>query len=425
MGSGVSTSSNFHLPEIVDYDDVENNNNNNNGTSSTSPIVKDKKSYPTVGECIKHTILGNYSILYKNLHPINPLSLTTSEVHSVLVQAAMFGRLDIIELFTQIKSAQPTSSQFRPRIGKLDDSNSGKLPLHEASQRAKTDAVELLLAAKQLPTEKDTLGQTALHKACNSSDVGGDRQVTVATLLHVMDADDVNVGDERGNTALHFAAQNNNMKLCEMLLSSGAIATRRNNRRKSPGQAATDLNFLELGNALESGLKKYVNALRRNGEIKARKRNSKRESSNSLVDVDVDKMMEIWNCFFENAMKSPINKKKISPRVVVYDPTNYSPVRARRTNVNEYKNEFLATKVRPGRPPGEPSNVTMDPPHAHRLTPPHLTPRRSLAAVFSENFRRNPQQNLLLLRGNERVFLGRPERRLLHSEEVPKVPPAQ
>ena len=66
MGSGVSTS-NFHLPEIVDYDDVE-NNNNNNGTSSTSPIVKDKKSYPTVGECIKHTILGNYSILYKNLH---------------------------------------------------------------------------------------------------------------------------------------------------------------------------------------------------------------------------------------------------------------------------------------------------------------------------------------------------------------------
>lgn len=62
------------------------------------------------------------------------------------------------------------------------------------------------------PNSRDTNHQTALHLAC-----GVYANLEIASLL-VENKADVNIQEKKGNTPLHFAAQQGNLSLCKLLL---------------------------------------------------------------------------------------------------------------------------------------------------------------------------------------------------------------
>jgi len=329
-------------------------------------IRKDRLLPISLDNCVTLAKEGEYSTLSKKfLMAETPLPI--SDIDSLLCNAAGFGHLDVVELLLQAR-AKTGARKNRPRIGRVGDKQGGKLPLHEAAKMAQSDVVDLLLSLRHfLPHLPDAQGQTALHKACNSSQQDDERQITVATLLHHMDEEDINTKDSRGNTSLHLAAANNNIRICEMLVEKGANNRLRNHRKKSPGQIAIEGNFEELGNALESGLIQYIKKLRRQRSIHKKKKQSKSIRSSVCAGgggMNMETAMAIWNVFFENAVNnfncSDNPKKRIDkqqPGQSSYDPRNYTMVMSttkssnevrklkQNTNVYEYKNEFLLGEV--------------------------------------------------------------------------------
>jgi hypothetical protein len=109
-------------------------------------------------------------------------------------------------------------------LNSIDDN--GRAPLHWACQSGNISAMKSLLEAGADPNIKDGDGQTPLMTASYRGD-----RTCVAVLLNTT-ACMVNATDNRGSTALHFAARSPSScasDLVKMLLCHGAAATHPNN----------------------------------------------------------------------------------------------------------------------------------------------------------------------------------------------------
>ncbi|XP_040382364.1 ankyrin repeat-containing protein At5g02620-like [Oryza brachyantha] len=110
--------------------------------------------------------------------------------------------------------------------------NEMQTPLHIAAREGLADVVDKILEKPWVPEKfvsADSVSGTFLHQAV----LGGHTRV-VDILLRKKEADLIDLTDDAGNTALHFAAQKNDKMMVRMLLKQRAeLAHRRNGRQQS------------------------------------------------------------------------------------------------------------------------------------------------------------------------------------------------
>ena len=114
----------------------------------------------------------------------------------------------------------------------------GKTALHYAAHNGAADAVKCLLAARADPNARDAAGRSALMYAVfpeeEGAEEGGDPEMQHRTAKELLGAHaDVALADERGCSALHFAAQHGVPKIIALLVAAKAsiAATDREGRR--------------------------------------------------------------------------------------------------------------------------------------------------------------------------------------------------
>lgn len=143
----------------------------------------------------------------------------------------------------------------------LVQDKSGKNVLHVAQIQGYTQVIKILLfhpSARQLCEQYDSSGATALH---NMSKWGALFSNEVSLLKKIMDVSDVGAVDEKGNTALHEAAQWDNMSAAvELVVKSDVHA--RNNEGNTPLHLAA----LEGNERMVWMLKEYTSVKQVNNE---------------------------------------------------------------------------------------------------------------------------------------------------------------
>lgn len=128
-----------------------------------------------------------------------------------LLEEAKYKNLDIIDL----------TDQF------------GYSALHESAMWAHVDIIEILLENNANVALKNAAGETALHWAV----MNGHEQV-VSTLLHHGESDP-NERQNKGKTALHLAAEKNDVNITKMLLRAGSDCNIKDQNKKTPSDVAS------------------------------------------------------------------------------------------------------------------------------------------------------------------------------------------
>ncbi len=124
-------------------------------------------------------------------------------------------------------------NNFDPNITSED----GVTPLHTASGQQKSSIVQILLTAGANPNAKTESGATPLMRSIGYR-IG---QLQTLQLLVEFGAD-INAVDTDGWTPLMYGAVNNDVKVCEWLISKGAKLTIKNNEGQSALAIATKYN---------------------------------------------------------------------------------------------------------------------------------------------------------------------------------------
>jgi len=155
-------------------------------------------------------------------------------------------------------------------------------PLHIASELGAIDSLEILLSAGFDWSSVDRQGQTPLHY-CSKLDTGNASLCT--TLLCLQGKKRIiNIKDKNGNEAIHIAVLNNNINVTRTLLEYGANI----NSPNKEGKTAKDIAYnLKLNN--------IISLFKSNGVPASSKKESR--------PIDSERIMAVWEKFFENAMK--------------------------------------------------------------------------------------------------------------------------
>lgn len=109
--------------------------------------------------------------------------------------------------------------------------SNGQIPLHRAAQLGHTDVVKALLEAGSNPNTLDGSSLTPLMYAA----ISGQKDAALALANH--NETNINFQNERGNTALMIAVQNNQLEIAQALIAKGANP----NIQNKEGQTALDL----------------------------------------------------------------------------------------------------------------------------------------------------------------------------------------
>ncbi|MBI5037011.1 ankyrin repeat domain-containing protein [Candidatus Micrarchaeota archaeon] len=110
---------------------------------------------------------------------------------------------------------------------------SKRTPLHYAAYLGRGSAVaKLLLEHGAYPNAKDHQGYTPLHSAAMSMDYSEEM------VKQLLERAEVNAADREGNTPLHSAMWRGPVDLANLLIDSGADATRKNKKGETPLELA-------------------------------------------------------------------------------------------------------------------------------------------------------------------------------------------
>lgn len=139
-----------------------------------------------------------------------PDAFSATSVRDVLfpLQAAMAQRR--VEWLLETGAGPDAKNPFR------------RTPLQEAAMRGRTDSIRILLAAGADVNEGDLRGRTALHFAASQARLGGTRFLPdgepltfIKTLL--LAGADADKRDKSGRTALHCVATQSGPRVCEVI----------------------------------------------------------------------------------------------------------------------------------------------------------------------------------------------------------------
>ncbi|KAM7388513.1 hypothetical protein PAMP_024683 [Pampus punctatissimus] len=183
---------------------------------SSVPFVKSEDHEPAQNksESFIHTIVSDGEVaLVDDLLNNTNINAINSSNETLLHVAAEYGHLSIIELLLR-------------RGARLDlQDNNGHTALHRAASRGHNEIVSALIKAGTPIYSLDLQSKTPIHLALenghlNSVNVLANEEAE-QSLSHTQD------------TFLHMAAMEDNWKLAEMLLQSGAAVDARNNHKKT------------------------------------------------------------------------------------------------------------------------------------------------------------------------------------------------
>lgn len=158
------------------------------------------------------------------------------------------------------------------------------LPLHLACKYAAVDCVELLLSAGYNTQAMDLNGRTPLHYCCKSNSY-----ISSVCCMLLLEANKklLRIRDLKGNTALHQAIVENNLTISKLLLEYGAPTGLTNNAGMTPRDLAVHAN--------NPTLVSLFNQKASSPQLK---------SPGAKTPQDTERIMQVWERFFENAFKS-------------------------------------------------------------------------------------------------------------------------
>eukprot|EP00514_Thraustochytrium_sp_LLF1b_P008385 CAMPEP_0184528636 /NCGR_PEP_ID=MMETSP0198_2-20121128/11899_1 /TAXON_ID=1112570 /ORGANISM="Thraustochytrium sp., Strain LLF1b" /LENGTH=965 /DNA_ID=CAMNT_0026920499 /DNA_START=25 /DNA_END=2922 /DNA_ORIENTATION=+ len=187
---------NGEVDETSRVDAVKANASNlplNKSRSAACQAALDWSSIPEMKQIVETLILGGArDSRFRNSgsigHPQPLLNLASKLGNARHVKALLDAKLDVNEC----------------------DMDSGRSPLHCASEAGFEDVVQVLLEANAIPNMQDTNGCTALHLACRRG------HLTIVKLL--LPQANENIPDRFGWTALHHAARKGHYDVTRQLL---------------------------------------------------------------------------------------------------------------------------------------------------------------------------------------------------------------
>jgi hypothetical protein len=176
------------------------------------------------------------------------------------------GRLDIVEILVQNKH--------------INDIH----PFHITCKFADVEIIEILVSAGCDPARRDAQGRTALHMTALSSHTSS---YLCGDYLCLEYPELIDVKDKHGQTALHLAVLHHRRDLIRVLLEHKPSVKIKNNDGYTALDLARHLNNIEVLEILQPKAKTISSSLNHNKD-------------NAL---DIEKIMLVWDKFFENASK--------------------------------------------------------------------------------------------------------------------------
>lgn len=179
----------------------------------------------------------------------------------------------------------------------LDDVRKTK-PLHFASLVGKLESVELLVSAGYACNISDEDGRTPLHLSCsNPSAESG----LCTTFLSIRFKNAITAIDNHGNTPLHSAVSNRNIHSVKALLDTvydpSLILKNKDRSGRTAKDLASNLDYTDIWKLLSDREKNS------NQNISSRSSAYSIPTKDQSKNVDQERIMQIWEKFFENAFK--------------------------------------------------------------------------------------------------------------------------
>ena len=175
-------------------------------------------------------------------------------------------------------------------------------PLHFASIIGRLEAVELLVSAGFACNITDESGRTPLHLSClNPSIESG----LCTTFLTIRFSKAVTSTDRHGNTPLHCAVASRNIPSVKALLDNiddtSIIFKKKDKNGRTAIDIASELNYTDIWKLLrdrEANKRGYSQS-----PSHTLSPYSAQKKSKYAQEVDQERIMQIWDKFFENAFK--------------------------------------------------------------------------------------------------------------------------
>ena len=169
------------------------------------------------------------------------------------------------------------------------------VPLHLAAKYGQIDCVELFASAGFNPLVVDSEGKTPLHwSATNRSS----ESALCATFLALAAPAAHAIRDKDGNNPLHLACKRNNEKVFAALLAHGANVKTPDAHGKNCRQIAKIKQLSPILSVLDgTGTKNMAAGTPSSSSSRGRK-------AKSGEGLDMERTMQVWERFFENAFKA-------------------------------------------------------------------------------------------------------------------------
>lgn len=208
-------------------------------------------------------------------------------------------------------------------------------PLHLATLYKSFESMEVLLSAGMNPYSIDDNGRTPLHCICLKEEF--DENISlILTLLYSCGKKAIYMVDAAGDTPIHCAVTSKNLDIIKVLFECGGSMMHSvpNKTGQSARAFAHRLGYFTVVNVID----KYRSISSLN-DVKPSRQLSKSpykndQKSQTDAPVDMERIMLVWETFFENAMKSDpsfVNESKYS---LSDDDDTYSERKSRSSKGN-------------------------------------------------------------------------------------------